>query len=245
MTLTLGGNATFLLEIAGLLVLADPWLTPTLGPLRRLQPCGISPALAATADMLLVSHAHPDHLHPPSLGFLPSALPCLAPRGAPEQRLRALGFRDVTPLDPWDEHHAGEIHVTAVPSIHCRGSLGFVLRGPAPGESAYYAGDAGPRTPFAAIARRSRPLHAALLPVGGSSLAWGPLQRHLTPGTAARAAAVLQPAVAVPLHWGHVPCVPPFLDRFRGTASAFQEALGILAPQVIVLAPPIGTPVPL
>jgi L-ascorbate metabolism protein UlaG (beta-lactamase superfamily) len=102
------------------------------------------------------------------------------------------------------------------------------------GQTVYFAGDAGPKTPFTEIAKRYGRPNVALLPVGGSTLALGPLQRHLTPELAAQAAVAMQPQVVVPIHWGHVPCVPAFLDRFRGTPERFISVLQRLAPQLPV-----------
>lgn len=233
LAITLGGNATVLVELGGFRLLTDPWLTERIGPWRRWRPCGLTPDGLGRLDALFVSHAHLDHLHPASLALLPCELPCLAPEGKPAQRLRAAGFAQVRALREWEVVPLGAVTLTAVPSIHCRGSLGFVVA--AGGQSVYFAGDAGPHTPFTEIAARCGKPTVALLPVGGSTLAVGPLQRHLTPELAARAAAALQPQAVVPIHWGHVPCVPAFLDRFRGTPERFGKWMERLVPGVPVL----------
>lgn len=237
LAITLGGNATVLLELAGIRLLTDPWLTERIGPWRRWHPCGLTADRLGHLDALFLSHAHPDHLDLPSLATFPRDLLCLAPHGTPAQKLRRAGFNQVRALRVWESVPIGAATLTAVPSIHCRGSLGFVVE--SAGQRVYFAGDAGPRTPFAEIAARCGRPTVALLPVGGSVLALGPLQRHLTPELAARAAASLQPEVAVPIHWGHVPCVPAFLDRFRGTPEQFEEWMTRLAPGVPVRNPEV------
>jgi L-ascorbate metabolism protein UlaG (beta-lactamase superfamily) len=113
------------------------------------------------------------------------------------------------------------------------------------GRRVYFAGDSGPGTPFAEIGERCGPLDVALMPVGGSTLAVGPLQRHLTPLLAARATAALRPRVVIPMHWGHVPCVPAVIDRFRGTPSPFVEAMREVAPEVRALWPDDGEQTPI
>lgn len=241
--LTLGGNATVRIEIGPIAIVTDPWLGDQLGPRKRWRPCALAPAQVASAHLLLISHAHPDHLDPRSLAIVPRETPVLAPAGMPARRLAALGFRRLHPLRAWERWEGEGVRIAAVPAVHTRGSLGFVVaRG---GRTVYFAGDAGPRTPFHEIAKRCGPLEMALLPVGGSSLAIGPLQRHLTPRRAAGAAAVLRPRWVVPIHWGHVPCVPRLLDRFRGVPERFAEWLERLAPAVRLLLPEEGERVPI
>jgi len=237
LTITLAGNATVLIRDAHLAVLTDPWLTDRLGPLRRLRPCGIAASDLPPLAAVLISHGHPDHLHPESLAALARAAPVLCPGGTPFHRLKGLGFaaRRMEPWESWEREH---LCVTAVPCVHTRWSLGFVIG--MGGRRIYFAADAAPRTPFAEIARRCGPLDAALLPVGGSSLAVGPLQRHLTPEAAVRAALELQPRLVLPMHWGHMPCVPPFLDRFRGTGEQFVRLMRNQAPEIAVVWPEDG-----
>lgn len=243
LTLTLGGNAAVLLECAGLRVVTDPWLRDRIGPWRRLQPCGFPPEALREVDAVLISHAHPDHLDLPSLQYVSRSTPILTPGGSPYRELQSAGFGAAVPLDDWQEWHSGDLRITATPCVHTRWSLGFALRW---GEySLYFAGDAAPRTPFAEIRERCGPFDLALMPVGGSVLAPGRLQRHLTPELAARATAELQPRVVVPIHWGHVPCVPAMIDRYRGTAAGFAAALARHAPAARLLAPNTGEPYPL
>ena len=232
--LTLGGNATVLIELGPVTIVTDPWLSDQLGPWKRMRPCALATEQVASARVLLVSHAHPDHLDPRSLAIVPRETTLLAPAGVPARRLAALGFRRLHALVAWERWEGEGVRIVAVPAVHTRGSLGYVVeRG---GRTLYFAGDAGPRTPFHEIGKRCGPLEVALLPVGGSSLAIGPLQRHLTPRAAAWAASVLRPRWAVPIHWGHVPCVPRVLDRFRGQPERFAAWLERIAPEVRLLA---------
>jgi L-ascorbate metabolism protein UlaG (beta-lactamase superfamily) len=78
MTLAWLGHATVLINFYGLRILTDPALYPrigvdlglgTLGPMRLVQ-CALTPAELPDIDLVLVSHAHFDHLDTPSLGSL-------------------------------------------------------------------------------------------------------------------------------------------------------------------------------
>jgi L-ascorbate metabolism protein UlaG (beta-lactamase superfamily) len=72
--------------------------------------------------------------------------------------------------------------------------VGFVVRG---SESAYFAGDTDI---FDGMEALKGTIDVALLPVWG----WGPTlgPGHLDPAGAARAAALIGPRVAIPIHWG-------------------------------------------
>jgi L-ascorbate metabolism protein UlaG (beta-lactamase superfamily) len=78
-------------------------------------------------------------------------------------------------------------------------------------------------------------LDVALLPVWG----WGPSlgPGHMDPEAAARAAAMLRPRVAVPIHWGTL--FPAGLKRWRpgpltDPPHAFARHVAALAPDVAV-----------
>ena len=75
-TLAWLGHATVLINFFGVRILTDPTLYPrigvdlllgSLGPLRLVQ-CALTPAEVPDIDLVLVSHAHFDHLDTPSLG---------------------------------------------------------------------------------------------------------------------------------------------------------------------------------
>ena len=77
-TLAWLGHATVLINFYGLRILTDPALYPrigvdlglgTLGPMRLVQ-CALTPDELPDIDLVLVSHAHFDHLDTPSLGSL-------------------------------------------------------------------------------------------------------------------------------------------------------------------------------
>jgi L-ascorbate metabolism protein UlaG (beta-lactamase superfamily) len=73
--------------------------------------------------------------------------------------------------------------------------VGFVVRGK--GGSAYFAGDTDLHPAMADLAGS---IEVALLPVSG----WGPTlgPGHLDAERATEAAAMIEPRVAVPIHWG-------------------------------------------
>jgi L-ascorbate metabolism protein UlaG (beta-lactamase superfamily) len=106
-------------------------------------------------------------------------------------------------VDAGDEVALGAARVLATPAMHPgdrrpRGPtadpVGYVVRG---SRSAYFAGDTDL---FDAMADLRGSIDVALLPVWG----WGPSlgPGHLDPERAARAAAIIAPELAIPIHWG-------------------------------------------
>jgi len=195
------GHATTLLEIDGVRLLTDPVLGRRVGHLVRVgRPLG--PESVGAVDCVLLSHLHLDHVDLPSLRALGEGLPIVAPRGSGGW-LRRAGLSQVQELGVDDETSVGGVKVIATEARHDRrrrplgpaaDPIGFVVRG---SRAAYFAGDTDL---FAGMARLRGSIDLALLPVWG----WGPGVGvgHLDPERAARAAALISPEVAIPIHWG-------------------------------------------
>ncbi len=196
------GHATILIEIDGIRVLTDPILRERVGPLTRTSGPP-DKALWSGIDAVLISHSHWDHLDYGSLKLMGFDVPLIARTGMAGD-FRSRGFRDVTELEPGGERLVGDVRIEAVHAEH-KGfgppvggtdrCLGFILHGT---QSIYFAGDTAY---FEGMADFDIGLDLALLPVWG----WGPTakpQEHLDPMGAARAAAVIKPRIAVPIHWG-------------------------------------------
>ena len=115
--------------------------------------------------------------------------------------LRRKRFAHVTTLDVGEEVQIGALTVRAVHAEHdgsrgplgASGELGFVIAG---SKSVYFAGD----TDLFEDLGRARPVDLALVPVTGWGSKVGP--GHLDPERAAEAVRLLQPEVAIPIHWG-------------------------------------------
>jgi L-ascorbate metabolism protein UlaG (beta-lactamase superfamily) len=227
------GHATALFELDGARLLTDPVLRRRVGFLRRHGPLP-GPGVAEGLDALLISHLHHDHADVPSLRRVGRGTPVLAPRGA-ARFLEGLGFADVSELGVGESAAVGEVTVRAVEAVHPGGSrferggeaIGFLLEG---SRRVYFAGDTDL---FDGMRELAPGLDLALLPIWG----WGPNlgPGHLDPERAARAAALLSPRVAVPIHWGTL--YPLGLDRLRpgplrSPPDRFVAAMREQAPQV-------------
>jgi L-ascorbate metabolism protein UlaG (beta-lactamase superfamily) len=239
--LTWVGHATALIELAGTRILTDPVLRARIGHLRR-QVAVPAAATAARLDAVLISHLHHDHVDRPSLRLIDPATPLLAPRGAGGFLTRR-GFREVRELAPGDSEQIAGLRVTATPASHGGGRgplqrraevIGFTVEGPS---SLYFAGDTDY---FEEMAEMRGRVDVALLPIWG----WGPKigAGHLNPESAARAAALIAPSIAVPIHWGtYFPAGVARLTgwQLRSPPRQFAAWAEALAPdvEVRVLAP--------
>lgn len=202
--LTWAGHATVRIAVDGGTVLTDPVLSRHVGHLRRLVP--IPPGIAEGLAVVAISHLHRDHLDLPTLRTIDPAVPVLAPAGA-GAALRRAGRREVIEMSPGDTASVGGLVIRATPAAHSAGTrgrrrrgaprpqaLGYVVEGP---PRVYFAGDTDL---FPGMTDLAPGLDLALLPVGG----WGPTlgPGHLDAERAARALRLLNPRIAVPIHWG-------------------------------------------
>ena len=234
------GHASVLVELDGVRLLTDPLLRGRVAFLRRQVP-PLRRDLFADPDGVLISHLHHDHLDLASLRMLGEDVPLIVPAGAGGW-LRRRGFMTVTELAVGGAAKIGTVTVTAVQARHDgrrpgaphAAPVGYLVSG---GRTVYFAGDT---ELFAEMADLSRaPLDVALLPVAGWGSTLGP--GHMDPLDAARAAQLIQPRVAIPVHWGTLLPIGSGRRRARlGEPSRlFAKHVADLAPnvEVRILAP--------
>ena len=104
------GHASLLMNYFGVHVLSDPSLFPrvglafdsifSIGP-KRVTPLPLRPKELQPVDVILITHAHMDHLDIPSLKVLPKSAVVVACEKC-SSIVRPLGFNDVRELR-WDE----------------------------------------------------------------------------------------------------------------------------------------------
>jgi L-ascorbate metabolism protein UlaG (beta-lactamase superfamily) len=240
--LTYVGHATVVIDMAGTRLITDPVLRPRVAHLRRAGP--VDPALVRDIDGVLISHAHMDHLDPPSLALLEGEPTIVVPRGAARFVRRRRG---VVEAGEGDELRIGTLTIRPTHADHdgrryqfgpAAPTLGYRVEGD---RAVYFAGDTGFFPGMADIGRAG--VDVALLPVSG----WGARlpPGHLDPLAAARALELLAPQVAVPIHWGTL--APVVAGRHapghsESPAHEFAEHAAALAPGVdVVVIPPGGT----
>ena len=208
------GHASFFVQIGGRSVLIDPNFARWLFVLKRLRRPGLRVRDLPSIDLVLVTHAHFDHLHRPSLRAIvqnnlrtSGTAPAIIVPTHVSDLVADLGFSEIIELDWWKTSHDGDLSVTHVPSRHWgarilkdshRGYGGYVLQ--AGKHSVYHAGDTAYFAGFREIGRRLSP-ELALLPIG----AYNPPQFrnvHANPADATRAFLDLNARWMVPMHYG-------------------------------------------
>ena len=214
MGVTFIGHASFFVQIGGENVLIDPNFARWLFVLKRLRKPGVKIHDLPPIDLVLITHAHFDHLHRPSLRALVQhtkrwrgSAPTIV---VPEQvfdLVSDLGFRDVVELNWWTNYRHRNVTITHVPSRHWgarvlkdahRGYGGYVLRDGK--HSVYHAGDTAYFSGFREIGMRLSP-QLALLPIG----AYNPpsfRNVHASPADATRGFIDLNSKWMVPMHYG-------------------------------------------
>ncbi len=212
--LTFIGHSSFFLQIGGQNVVIDANFARWLFLLKRLRRPGLRVDDLPPIDMVLVTHAHFDHLHRPSLraivrntGWQRGTPPVIVVPHNVFDLVSDLGFGDVVELDWWNSYRHGGLTVTHVPARHWgarvikdshRGYGGYVLRSGK--HSLYHAGDTAYFSGFQEIGRRLSP-ELALLPIG----AYHPpnfRNVHASPADATRAFLDLKSRWMIPMHYG-------------------------------------------
>src|SRR5450631_1489802 len=138
-SITFVGHATVMITTPGVRLLADPLLENSFSGIRRAKAAGIAEEDLDDVDLVLVTHAHRDHLSRASIVRIArKAVLVVPPRCT--SFVRGLGFADIVELDPGNSHRLGDVEVTAVPVRHSgrrgRGACGYVVRARAASASA-------------------------------------------------------------------------------------------------------------
>jgi L-ascorbate metabolism protein UlaG (beta-lactamase superfamily) len=243
-TLAWLGHATVLVNFFGVRILTDPVLyarigvnlgVGTLGPLRLVQ-CALTPETLPDIDLVLVSHAHFDHLDTASLRAI-RGRPAAVMGPGTSDLLPAHLYSSVRELR-WNESATiatprGEVHVRSIEVKHWgarigrdtwRGYTGWVVE--REGRKLLIGGDTA-ATPVFAGHRRFGPFDAAVMPIG----AYDPwIHNHCTPEQAVTMADAAGARLIVPVHHQTFRLSnEPFLEPIERVQKALVHEAGRLA----------------
>lgn len=225
--ITFIGHSSFFVQIGGLNLAIDPNFARWLIVLKRQRKPGVRLRDLPPLDYVLVSHAHFDHLHRPSLRAIArltrryrgQSPTIIVPKNVGDIVAR-LGFSRIIEMEWWQEFSDGKLTITHTPSQHWgarmirdfhRGFGGYVVGSNK--HSIYHAGDTAYFDGFREIGRRLRP-EVALLPIG----AYHPAHFrnvHTSPEDALQGFLDLGSRYMVPMHYG----------TFRLSYEPFDEPL--------------------
>lgn len=236
------GHSTVLINFYGLTILTDPVLFKRIGADTLLGTVGpkrlVAPALQTRElppiDLVLLSHAHMDHLHPTTLRFLPGNPKVVTAhstgdllKGTRLKKPESLKWGDRTRIST----PRGEVQVQAFEVKHWgarwrldthRGYNGYVVE--REGRKILFGGDTALCPSFRSL-RSQGPFEMALMPIG----AYRPwIDFHCTPEQAVCMANDAGASYVLPIHFktfhfGREGCVEP-LQRLE--AAIEPERIG-------------------
>ena len=203
-TLTWHGHSAFAINSQNLSILIDPWFDG--------NPSAKTAAESISADLVLVTHDHGDHVGQAldiclrtgaALGCIVELAAKLVDQGlAAGQVVNGIGFNIGGTVT-----HKG-VAVTMVQATHsCESGVptGFIVRLP-DGYTIYHSGDTGIFSSMALWGKLHR-IDLALLPIGGVFT--------MDAAQAAMATMMLRCKKVIPMHWGTFPALAQNVDAFR------------------------------
>jgi L-ascorbate metabolism protein UlaG (beta-lactamase superfamily) len=239
-TLAWLGHATVLINFYGVRILTDPVLFPRIGVnawlttigMLRLTSCALSSSQLPDIDLVLLSHAHFDHLDTRSLASIPGR-PALVAAASTSDLVPRRRFASVRELywGGWARVATarGDVGVRAVEVKHWgarigrdtyRGYNGYVLE--REGRALLFGGDTA-HTPLFASHRRWGSFEAAIMPIG----AYDPwISNHCTPEQAVAMADAAGARLFIPIHHRTFPLSHEGFDEpiERAQAALASEA---------------------
>ena len=251
------GHSSFLLQLDGLNILVDPVFSrvaspvPFAGP-RRHQPPGLALAELPHIDVVLISHAHYDHLDRPSVRAIarqPGGAPrFLVPRGVDGWFARHVREADDVHGVDWDHTIAldgrtapVELHFLAVQHWANRslwdrnrtlwGSWALLH----PAFRFWYAGDLGYSPDPLAIGARFERFDLAAIPIGAYEPRWFMAPQHVAPDEAVQVMLDVGAAQAIGVHWGTFALTDEPLDEPPRALAQALDARGLGADRFTVM----------
>jgi L-ascorbate metabolism protein UlaG (beta-lactamase superfamily) len=171
------------------------------------------------ADLILVTHAHPDHCSPEDIAKCLGAASVIVTEPESAEKIRAARLcEDIRVVRPGDRLTVKGIPIEAVPAYNTnkhfhpkeKNWLGFIIT--VDGQRVYHAGDTDLIPEMDALS-----VDAALLPVSGTYV--------MTAAEAVDAAKRIEPKVAVPMHFNAIVGTGADADAFRQALAGVCEVV--------------------
>jgi N-acyl-phosphatidylethanolamine-hydrolysing phospholipase D len=203
---------------------------------RRFPPALTIPELPRI-DLILLSHAHYDHLDRQSLQQLDRGIPVACPLGL-ARMVRRWGCENAVEFGWGDMGELGELRLCCLPVQHGAARTpfdrnttlwcGWMLE--IAGRKIFFAGDTGYAGYFPELYGRFAPVELALLPIGAYAPRWFMHPLHLDPIEAIKVHRDLGSRVSIAMHWGtfqltdEPPGDPPALLRDSLAKASISDA---------------------
>jgi L-ascorbate metabolism protein UlaG (beta-lactamase superfamily) len=249
------GHASWLVQTAGLNILLDPVWSARASPVRfagpkRVNDPGIAFADLPPIDVVLVSHAHYDHLDVATLSRLAAAHRprVIAPLGNdtimrkhdPKIAAKAYDWHDRIEIGP-------SVSVTLVATRHWSARslsdrnmslwASFVIAAPA--GRIYFVGDSsyGDGRHFRDARERHGPFRLAMLPIGAYEPRWFMADQHMNPAESVQAFIDCGAELALAHHHGTFQLTDEAIDAPLIALAEALRAAGLTAEQFGALRP--------
>ena len=234
------GHASWLVQTEGVNILIDPVWAKWLGIIKRLRQPGLAIAELPPIHLVLVSHAHFDHLHLTSLKRIACAQPILVPKGV-GSLVENRGFSPVVELDYWESIACGPLTITLTPSKHWGARMvhdthrsfgGFLITNSA-SRTLFHCGDSAYFDGFTRIGQTAA-IDLALLPIGAYDSMSG-REVHMNPEEALTAFTDLAATHMMPMHYATFPLggepIHQPLERLHQAAKTLALTQKIIVPE--------------
>jgi L-ascorbate metabolism protein UlaG (beta-lactamase superfamily) len=249
------GHASFLLQGAGLNILLDPIWSMRASPFRHIGPKrvndpGIAFADLPPIDVVLVSHAHYDHLDVSTLSQLAAShrARVITPLGN-DTIMRAHDKKIAAEAYDWHDRVAigRDAAVTLVPTRHWSARnlsdrnmalwASFVIETAA--GRVYFVGDSsyGEGAHFRDVRTRYGPFRIALLPIGAYEPRWFMADQHMNPAEAVKAFVDSGAEHALGHHYGTFQLTDEGIDAPLVALAQALQGTGIPAERFRALQP--------
>jgi L-ascorbate metabolism protein UlaG (beta-lactamase superfamily) len=198
------GHAGFFAQVGGVNIAIDPNWALWHGPVKRVRHPSVWAHDLPHIDLVLVTHAHYDHLHLPSLRKLAAAQPIIVPEGVGKV-VKNCGFGHIVELKTWQSATFQDLRITLTPARHWGARMihdthrqfgGFLIKSPE--RCLFHCGDSAMFDGFQEIGKRAS-IDLALMPIGAYDAPSG-RQVHMNPEEALDAFEVMGAQFMIPMH---------------------------------------------
>ncbi len=198
------GHAGFFAQVGGVNIAIDPNWALWHGPVKRVRHPSVWANDLPHIDLVLVTHAHYDHLHLPSLRKLAAAQPIIVPEGVGKV-VKNCGFGHIVELKTWQSATFKDLRITLTPARHWGARMihdthrqfgGYLIKSPQ--RCLFHCGDSAMFDGFQEIGKRAS-IDLALMPIGAYDAPSG-RQVHMNPEEALDAFQMMGAQSMVPMH---------------------------------------------